>query len=132
VRAALGRNMTAVRPRTIPASFLIQFLLSPHMYLEVQKKQDFGAIMGALNVRAIYDLAITVPNDILLKKFDDLIAPTRRKIWNLIDKSEILSLSRDLLLSRLITGKLSVEDLDIKFPPSMRSPEPVEGREADA
>ena len=40
--------------------------------------------------------------------------------------------SRDLLLSRLITGKLSVEDLDIKFPPSMRSPEPVEGREADA
>jgi type I restriction enzyme S subunit len=27
---------------------------------------------------------------------------------------------RDRLLTRLIPGKLSVEDLDIKFPPSMR------------
>jgi len=28
--------------------------------------------------------------------------------------------TRDLLLPRLISGKLSVEDLDIQFPPSMR------------
>jgi len=32
-----------------------------------------------------------------------------------------LSQTRDLLLPRLISGKLSVEDLDIQFPPSMRA-----------
>ena len=30
-----------------------------------------------------------------------------------------LKKSRDLLLPRLISGKLSVEQLDIKFPPNM-------------
>ena len=28
-------------------------------------------------------------------------------------------MTRDLLLPRLISGKLSVEDLDIQFPPGM-------------
>ncbi len=31
-----------------------------------------------------------------------------------------LAQTRDLLLPRLISGKLSVEDLDIQFPPSMQ------------
>ena len=31
-----------------------------------------------------------------------------------------LTQTRDLLLPRLISGKLSVEDLDIQFPPSMQ------------
>ena len=31
-----------------------------------------------------------------------------------------LRATRDLLLPRLISGKLSVEDLDIQFPPSMQ------------
>jgi type I restriction enzyme S subunit len=35
-----------------------------------------------------------------------------RANWNLIE-------TRDKLLPRLISGKLSVENLDIQFPPSM-------------
>ena len=34
-------------------------------------------------------------------------------------QNEPLTQTRDLLLPRLISGKLSVEDLDIQFPPSM-------------
>jgi type I restriction enzyme S subunit len=32
---------------------------------------------------------------------------------------EYLTKTRDILLPRLISGKLSVEDLDIQFPPGM-------------
>lgn len=35
------------------------------------------------------------------------------------EEIENLTKTRDLLLPRLISGKLSVEDLDIQFPPSM-------------
>ena len=34
--------------------------------------------------------------------------------------NQTLTQTRDLLLPRLISGKLSVEDLDIQFPPSMQ------------
>lgn len=120
VKAALGRNMTAVRPREIPPTFLIQFLLSPHMIEEVLRKQDLGAIMGALNVRAINKLKITIPNKDLLNKFDIIVSPIRNNIWNIIDSSEILKTSRDRLLSRLMSGKINVENMDIQFPASMQ------------
>ena len=38
-------------------------------------------------------------------------------------------LGRDRLLSRLMSGKIDVEDLDIQFPPSMNSPN---GEESEA
>lgn len=88
VKAALGRNMTAVRPKEIPASFLIQYLLSPHMQEEVSKKQDLGAIMGALNVRAINKLAIMVPDKKLLEGFDFAVSKLRINIWNLIRQKD--------------------------------------------
>jgi type I restriction enzyme S subunit len=39
---------------------------------------------------------------------------------SLDQQTRILTKTRDLLLPRLISGKLSVADLDIQFPPSMR------------
>ena len=39
---------------------------------------------------------------------------------NLGLQNELLVSTRDNLLPRLISGKLSVENLDIQFPPSMQ------------
>lgn len=62
---------------------------------------------------------ITLPPKELQKKFDDLVMP----ILDMRDKISLANIqlkkSRDLLLPRLISGKLSVASLDIKFPPSM-------------
>jgi type I restriction enzyme, S subunit len=40
------------------------------------------------------------------------------------DQFRLFAQTRDLLFPRLISGKLSVENLDIKFPPSMRDEAP--------
>lgn len=120
VSAALGRNMTAIRAKKIPASFLIQYLLSPHMRNEVIKKQDLGAIMGALNVRSINKLEVLIPTIDIQEKFDETVSKIRNKLWILSEKNENLKTSRDKLLSRLMSGKIDVENLDIHFPPSMK------------
>ena len=120
VKAALGRNMTAVRPTKIPATFLIQFLLSPHMKEEVLKKQDLGAIMGALNVRAINKLKITIPDKDLLNKFDMIVSSVRKSLWDISDANDLLETSRDRLLSRLMSGKIDTENMDIQFSASMQ------------
>lgn len=59
----------------------------------------------------------------------DLEWPTRKdkpqSFLGPIDLSEITQ-ARDLILPRLISGKLSVEELDILFPPNMKDSEPTE------
>jgi type I restriction enzyme S subunit len=61
----------------------------------------------------------TVPNRELLDEFEAIVRPIRTQLNNHVRKIELLSQARDRLLPRLISGKLSVENLDIQLPPSM-------------
>jgi len=130
VRAAPGRNMTAVRPRGIPPSFLIQFLLSPHMKEEVNLKQDPGSIMNSLNVRNIHKIRITVPNNLILEEFDQIVRPIIHQRNSLLQQSIYCRVTRDRLLSRLMSGALDVEERKIAFPPSMEEELAAEARKA--
>ena len=62
---------------------------------------------------------VWIPDQALLKKFDEVIKP-------IIEQQEALSFSNlkleesmKSMLPRLVSGKLSIEDLDIQLPPSM-------------
>ena len=65
----------------------------------------------------------------LRDKFHMIMEPVFSEIQTLASANSNLTQTRDLLLPRLISGKLSVEDLDIQFPPSMQEdatePEPA-------
>lgn len=77
-------------------------------------------------------MPLPTPSEDLVKRFNDSVKPSFEHLGVLTTSNAGLGASRDLLLSRLITGKLSVEDPDIKFPPGMRDPEPSKGREDHA
>jgi type I restriction enzyme S subunit len=62
---------------------------------------------------------VKVPDGKTLKKFTDIVRPFFYEIKAIYTSNFKLKQSRDLLLPRLISGKLSVEALDIRFPPSM-------------
>jgi type I restriction enzyme S subunit len=112
-KAAPGRNMTAIRPRTLPPTYLLQYLLSEHMTREVHKKQDSGAIMDALNVKGIMRLAVPVPDNALADRYEKIARPLRREIEILVAQQDNLRATRDLLLPRLVFGEIDVTDFDI-------------------
>jgi type I restriction enzyme S subunit len=112
VKAALGRNMTGIRPKLITPTYLIEFLLSPDMASEVHRKKDSGVIMDALNVRGIVRLELLIPPQEVLQKFEDIVRPMRRRIEILVQQNANLRRTRDLLLPRLVSGEVSVEGLD--------------------
>ncbi|MEI6169233.1 MAG: hypothetical protein WCS52_18780 [bacterium] len=58
------------------------------------------------------------PNGIQ-KHFAEIVRPFFNEIQILSQQLGFLAKTRDLLLPRLISGKLSVADLDIQFPPGM-------------
>lgn len=78
-----------------------------------------GATMTNLSKGKFAALKILKPEDKYRKSYHELAKPMFSQIQAFLQSNRCLKQSRDLLLSHLISGKLSVEALDIRFPPSM-------------
>jgi len=116
VKAAPGRNMTAIRPRggQLTPTFLIEYLLSSHMASEVAKKKDLGTIMDSLNVKGIIRLHVPCPPMDLMLKFESIARPMRKRVEVLVEQIQNLRRNRDLLLPRLLSGHLEIQDADLQ------------------
>ena len=99
LKAAIGRNMTAIRPHTniMGPTYLIQYLLSPLMEREIQIKMDAGSIMDSLNVKGIIKLSVPIATPYIMKQFESIARPLREHIELLIKKNTTLRTTRDLL-----------------------------------
>jgi type I restriction enzyme S subunit len=109
--AALGRNMTAVRcKKDYPyPTFLLECLLSDFMRHEIINKTDTGTILDALNVKNIPLLQFRLPPYNLLKKYEGLVRPIRKKMELNQQESYTLASLRDSLLPKLMKGEIRVE-----------------------
>ncbi len=79
-----------------------------------------GATFPELTKGTFKKLRIPTPPRHVMENFTAVAMPMFGSIESGLSQNSILTRTRDLLLPRLISGKLSVEDLDIQFPPSMR------------
>lgn len=78
------------------------------------------AAVPGLNRKQAYSNVVIFPPQELIEKFDLIIAPLFRMNEALSSSNNALVRIRNLLLNRLISGKIRVDDLDIQFPPSMQ------------
>lgn len=78
-----------------------------------------GATMTNLSKGKFSSLRILRPNKSIVLKYHALVNPIFVQMQSILQQTMILRSTRDLLLPRLISGKLSVEHLDIQFPPGM-------------
>jgi type I restriction enzyme S subunit len=79
-----------------------------------------GATMTNLSKGKFAGIKAIIPNNDLRLRFNRVVNPMFEKIQFLSMINENLVNTKNQLLTRLISGKLSVENLDIQFPPSMR------------
>ena len=63
---------------------------------------------------SIADVHLVLPPLGVQDTFSDIVAPMRRSLNNLLSRNANLRNTRDLLLPRLISGEIDVEDLDIQ------------------
>ena len=111
-KAAMGRNMTCIRPYNYPA-FLITSLLSSEMRSEIDYNTDAGTIMGALNVRNIPKLSLKVFEKDVLEKLEKQLLPIRKKMEQNLKESAQLVMLRDYILPKLMSGEIDVSTLKI-------------------
>lgn len=67
-----------------------------------------GAALPSMTTDILYHFKIILPNEMALKKFDEILSPLYKEKEYLIKQNNLLSQDRDLLLPRLMSGKLSI------------------------
>lgn len=72
-----------------------------------------SSIATAINSKIVKAMKIIIPNKIIIKEFSNFIKPIFNEIQTLQFKNQNLKETRDLLLPRLISGKLDIKDMDI-------------------
>ncbi len=87
---------------------------------------SYGAAIQNINTGILKKLPVFVPSKHVLDNFYTHVEAMHSVIFSIGEKNLLLRQTRDRLLTRLISGKLSVEDRDIAFPPSMLEDEMVQ------
>jgi len=86
-------------------------------YFEFMASGSTGQV--ELNRSLISGIKIRVPNREIQDKYSERVIDIWCQKQNLLQANENLNKTKEMLLPRLISGKLSVADLDIQLPPSM-------------
>lgn len=79
-----------------------------------------GAGVPTLNRNHLSCVKVSRPPREIQRRFDSIASTMRDQVDVLQQSTDLLTETRDLLLNRLISGKLRVDNLDIQFPPSMQ------------
>jgi type I restriction enzyme, S subunit len=106
------KNVFIFKPNKNCQAFLYQFLKLPHTK-ELLLLQSNGATQKFISLDYIRNFKILIPTIKYLEKFENLINPILDNINTLQLKNQNLKKTRDLLLPRLISGKLDIKDMDI-------------------
>lgn len=80
-----------------------------------------GATMTNLSKGKFSNLEIIIPPSELLEKYNNLVSPNFELLKNLNLTVQSLEQQKSILLPRLMSGNLSVDDLNIHYPPSMQT-----------
>jgi len=111
-RMVLGRGLCSIRSKSNYQEFLFQQLK------EKFHEDDLiggGTIYKSVTKDDMQNIELLIPSSELITRFIENIKPIFRKIEILSLKNINLRKTRDLLLPRLISGEINVEDLDINI-----------------
>lgn len=115
VRAALGRNMTAVRPQhpEQDGAFIAVALLSPAVRREIEMKTDAGTILNALNVKNIPLLRLPDASSAERESFARVAGPMLKQADALLVETRAVKRVRDELLPLLMSGAVSPGEVTV-------------------
>jgi type I restriction enzyme S subunit len=87
------------------------FLQLQDLKRKLENLGSTGATMGNVNKGKFESIEILAPPDDLLERYHRLVGPTFSEILNLSHRIQNLRRTRDLLLPRLLSGKVDIEAL---------------------
>ncbi|MFC2109332.1 restriction endonuclease subunit S [Bacteroidota bacterium] len=110
----LNQRVAKLKPKTENLfEYVYLFFRSDFLRMTLENYSN-GAAQQNLSPVDMSELKFLTPTDELLEGFSSITKSFFDEIIILLKKNQILQETRDLLLPRLISGKLSVEDLEVE------------------
>jgi len=126
-KSVISLDVIRLLPKGMSSTFLYAYMRYSGFSCYIKEFAN-GANVLHLKPDLVGKQRLLFPPKELREQFSFLAEPIYEKA-NLLSEINAASIkARDLLLPRLISGKLSVEDLDIQFPPSMRDDSEADDR----
>jgi len=132
-RGTVGVIVLALRPMAMNQScYALEPKCKKHPYYFFLAMRNSVEIIKGTSNSGVFDNIITdsfkqfnlfQPTETVMNRFEIVISPIITQIETLVKVNNPLKTSRDRLLTRLMSGKIDVENLNIRFPASMKEEE---------
>lgn len=109
-----------IRPTAKRHAEFVLLTVASDSFIDLATTASKGTKMPRADWGFLSSQQMKIPPDDLLNDFSNRTSAALDLARKLTKQNEHLAIARDLLLNRLISGKLRVDDLDIGFPPSMQ------------
>lgn len=103
---AMNQSCYALTSNTIPSQYFLFFLIKREI-LKLRKMAS-GGVFDTIIVSTFDHIKVTIPDKSLIMSFDMLVSPILDETYTLLKQNRNLIRQRDLLLPRLMSGKLEV------------------------
>jgi|SRR5882724_1337020 len=117
-RGTVGKLNMAQRPMAMSQSCYALVgkghLTQPFVFVAIQdalnalRQQAVGAVFNAIVVDTFKHILLLVPEQKIVRLFDETIQPLLEQVENLMLQNQKLRAARDLLLPRLMSGEIAV------------------------
>ena len=104
----IGRGVASIKSKYGHDSYLFYAMKSLHKLFDSFDGE--GTVFGSINKKTLSAIQILLPSDGIVEQFNNIASSFDDRIRSLSDENSRLSLLRDTLLSRLMSGELEVPE----------------------
>lgn len=104
----IGRGVASIKSKYGHDSYLFYAMKSLHKLFDSFDGE--GTVFGSINKKTLSTIQILLPSDGIVEQFNNIASSFDNRIRSLSDESSRLSLLRDTLLPRLMSGELEVPE----------------------
>ena len=104
----IGRGVASIKSKYGHDSYLFYTMKSLHKLFDSFDGE--GTVFGSINKKTLSTIQILLPSDGIVEQFNNIASSFDNRIRSLSDESSRLSLLRDTLLPRLMSGELEVPE----------------------
>ena len=113
-KCCINEHVFILRTNQKCSPYYLYFTLDTMQNTERIKQLNTNAAQPGINQEQVKGLTIVLPQKEYIEKFDNLVNSMVSEIFKLCIKNQTLKQTRDLLLPRLISGEIDVENMEIK------------------
>ena len=110
----IGRGVAAVRHKSGATSFTYHSMAN--LYPDFARFEAEGTVFGSINKDSFEKLRFVIPPDEIVAAYERQAGPLDEQICTLGNQSRTLAALRDTLLPKLLSGELSVAEVEKEVP----------------